>query len=289
MLSTGPRSGAVSLLHLLLALGLALLAAFGGGVYFALEYRRQAKQAVPPSRRSAGSRLGRQTPPVQPPPAEQPGAHRLRISFTWNGDALPEDAPPATATMSRADAGGVYRLRVLSRQLRPDLTGITAEGLHAGRYLLQVYLHKGARGPGSYWYGTEIADPIIVPGPSEITIPLIKIMRILSPADDTGRRRDNRRNWDAVPVLPRPLAFAWEPVADGASYEVAIGKVDVMRHAYIEGAALRRITAETSLQVDLPPAERPWVYAFHVYASKDGRRIGRPWFRSESNWNYEFR
>ena len=114
-------------------------------------------------------------------------------------------------------------------------------------------------------------------------------MSVVKPADDPAKTRNHSRKWEDLPALPRPLEFSWEPMIPNAVYEVEIGKVDTERHSFSPGAARKITTTDTSVRLELPTSERHWAYAFEVYATVDGRRIGRTYFQSEANWLYEFR
>lgn len=290
-----PR-GAVSLLQLLIALGLALSAAFAGGIYFALQYRRNAGRTSAVATRRGTPRYPSRSAAPPPPPAEPRGENAapsgnasLRFRFSWNGAPLPPNAPVPKLSLVRADERGVYRFRISADQTAVTREGAEASGLAPGRYLLYADASNRRREPGSWWYGGALADPILIPGPSDLEIPLLRIMSVLQPPDDPSKTRDRSRKWEDLPVLPRPLEFSWRPLVPNAVYEVEIGKLDLERHSFRPGAAQRLTTTGTSVKLDLPPSEKPWVYAFEVYASVDGRRIGRTFFQSEDNWLYEFR
>lgn len=103
----------------------------------------------------------------------------------------------------------------------------------------------------------------------------MRILRLSKPAgaSDPGPRP---KGFADFPVLRSPVEFEWESFGDGAEYQVRAGTVSAT-------------VPEPRLRVELGPTGPGQTWEFHVFALRNGRRIGRPWFLRQGNWNYSFR
>ena len=154
---------------ILLALGLALGAAFAGGIYFACNTAKNPSGRPRPHPADRFPLLRQERPipsggsPLENPPS---GNASLRFRFSWNGPPAAR-RPGRKITIMRADERGGYRYKIRPAGDRRPGTA-DAAGL-PGRYLLYADAFTGRRRePGSFWSGTGLSTPILIPGPSEM-------------------------------------------------------------------------------------------------------------------------
>jgi len=168
-----------------------------------------------------------------------------------------------------------------------------AKGLFAGKFYMSVEIDANLvnpnRSPGDFMkWGTEFD----VPNTTEIVVDMARVIHLTQPQDNL-QRMTNRGSSECsgLTTLRSPVRFAWDSLGEGVVYNYLVGTVDCIEHLYHAGSIVNERTTETEITLALPPGKENEKYAFHIFAEKEGRRIGRLYVNDEggSNWNYGFR
>jgi hypothetical protein len=166
------------------------------------------------------------------------------------------------------------------------------QGLFVGHFSMTVEIDANLvnpnRFPGDFMkWGVEFD----VPNTPEIVVEMVQVIHLTQPQDNL-QHMTNRGSSDCsdLTLLRSPVRFAWDSLGEGVVYNYLVGTVDCIEHVYHAGSVVNERTTETEITLDLPPNKENEKYAFHIFAEKGGRQIGRLYVNDEggSNWNYGF-
>ncbi|HUF07820.1 MAG TPA: hypothetical protein VMO47_00780 [Rhodothermales bacterium] len=170
-----------------------------------------------------------------------------------------------------------------------------------GRYRMHVGIDEDEGNPDSYAgdyeaihyfdFATDTRGALLIDVP--------KLIHLTSPVDN-GRSVEGafgacRREPDyTVPFISwhrtAPVAFSWDPVADGAEYHVSVRRATCDPYGRLEAIATLE-TGFTSASFELPRNEEGEHYQFAIEAVRNGRPVGVFHIHDAGThgWDYRFR
>lgn len=165
-------------------------------------------------------------------------------------------------------------------------------GLGEGRMGVQATLNLNPANPVNYpgdLYDWSTFQPA-AEEPVPFQIEMQRILHLTAPQDNGAIMPGWGKKCDEIPAFGSPVAFAWEPM-EGAEYELRIDRLDCNRNYNSAGTAFQRTLAESRLSLQLPPSGQGEVYALHLYARRNGRRVGQLITHGANGmgWDYRFR
>ncbi len=165
------------------------------------------------------------------------------------------------------------------------------QGLFAGHFYMSVEIDANPNNPNRYpgdFMKWEIEFD--VPATSEIVVEMTKVIHLMQPQDNIRQMQWGASDCSNQAPYRSPLRFVWESLGEGVKYNYLVGTVDCIEHLYLAGSEVNEWTTDTEVTLNLPPNKENEKYAFHIFAEKDGRQIGRLYIHDEgpSNWNYDF-
>ncbi|MFC1858677.1 protein kinase [Thermodesulfobacteriota bacterium] len=125
----------------------------------------------------------------------------------------------------------------------------------------------------------------------ELIVDLQKVIHLTSPQDN------NRimEGWGA-PCMEKisfsaPIRFEWMSLGKGVEYRVYFTRMDCLNNYNSNGTMLDKRFKESYFVADLPPSRENECYGFHLYASRNGRKIGILMTHGARGlgWDYRFR
>lgn len=175
-------------------------------------------------------------------------------------------------------------------------------GLAPGRYRMHVSIDENPANPRRFPgdYEAQVRFEVTATGPERLTVDLPRLIHLTRPGDN-GRSLEGMLTGgcDKQPRFETPryawtpaaeVAFAWEPIVDGAEYRYSVAAVSCGK-PYAEREILRTTTRAAAEMLVLPPNADGEYYMFRLGAWKDGRIVGDLYTHDGGahSWNYRFR
>ncbi len=123
-----------------------------------------------------------------------------------------------------------------------------------------------------------------------LRLALRRVMHLVQPVDN-GRAIGG---WEvpcgAGNVHPGRVVFSWEPLGEGATYEVTVERMACSRGGVSAGRAFKSSGTESWTRLELPPSKEGEFYSFRLAARKEGRPVGIMTTHGEKGvgWDYRF-
>jgi outer membrane biosynthesis protein TonB len=166
-------------------------------------------------------------------------------------------------------------------------------GLPPGRYAMSVRINLEPGNPNIFpgdltaWVEFTIeAGP-----PVALEVPLRTVMHLVQPVDNGAVIR----GWDvpcgAGNVSPGKVVFSWDALGPGTRYAASVDRLLCGSGYAPAGRVLTLSTAETWVDVDLPPNSPGECYSFRLTASRGGRTVGIMSTHGKTGlgWDHRFR
>ncbi len=166
-------------------------------------------------------------------------------------------------------------------------------GLPPGNFGISVNLDANMENPWSYPGDFRVWKPFsVIEGEhSELELEMLRIIRLTSPQDNNSVM--DRWGAECMETIHfrEPVTFRWEPLGKNVFYDYRITRMACLNNYNSVGTLADGTTTAAEITVDLPSSQDNEVYGFHLYARKDGNRIGMLMTHGPNGygWDYRFR
>ena len=166
-------------------------------------------------------------------------------------------------------------------------------GLPPGNFGVSVNIDVNMQNPWSYPGDFRVWKPFsIIEGENpELELELLQIIRLTSPQDnDTVMDKWGVECMEKI-SFHSPVTFRWEAQDNEGYYDYQVTRMDCLNNYNSAGTVAEGTITDTDVTLDLPPSQENEVYGFHLYARKEGRRIGMLMTHGPNGygWDYRFR
>jgi hypothetical protein len=219
------------------------------------------------------------------------GPVQVRGRLLHDGRPVTETSPNQAVFWFRNEQENV----VVTPAVEQQGERFTIAGLEPGDYFLSVRIDTdgrlGGTWPGDLDGGTTFT--LEEGKPLDLEVALSRIIQLTAPVD-SGLPIPG---WDGLcgesSSRESPVTFEWQALGAGIMYQTQIERVGCSggSHRTID-VPFREETGGTSVTIELPPSGADEYYAFHLGATREGRRVGMITTHGERGglgWDYRFR
>ncbi|MCP4401378.1 MAG: serine/threonine protein kinase [bacterium] len=227
--------------------------------------------------------------PETPPQQETTARPVLRGRLRFDGRPITDfSSYEPTFWFRNEDSGKEQSARVKYENGRFEIYG-----LPPGNFGISVNLDANMENAWSYPGDFRTWKPFsVVKGKNpDMDLEMLQIIRLSSPQDNNSVME----KWGAECMekinFRSPLTFRWEPLADDVYYDYQITRMNCLDNYNSAGTVAEGTIRETEVRLDLPSTRKDEVYGLHLYARKEGKRIGMLITHGSSGygWDYRFR
>ena len=226
---------------------------------------------------------------AKPPQAESSARPVLRGHLLFAGRPITEFSHVEPTFWFRNEDSGKEQ----SARVKYDSGSFEIYGLPIGNLGISVNLDANIENPWSYPGDFRVWKPFSVnEGENpELKLEMLQIIRLTEPQDNNAVIE----KWGAECMekisFSSPLTFRWEPLDDDVYYDYHITRMACLNNYNSAGTVAEGTIRGTEMTLNLPPTPQNEVYGLHLYARKDGKRIGMLMTHGPNGygWDYRFR
>jgi hypothetical protein len=127
--------------------------------------------------------------------------------------------------------------------------------------------------PGDF-FKRLLKIPIVATSCAKLDVDLEKIIHLTHPQDNGGIMELWGVRGEGMIGFKSPIQFAWESLGDNVEYHYAIHRMQSEPFRYLERNIEESTTKATRVSIELADSKENEFYLFHLYATKNDRRIG---------------
>ena len=152
--------------------------------------------------------------------------------------------------------------------------------LPEGNYHIFISINANTDNPGGYpgypsdFYKRLLNINIPEKGNTCLDVDLEKIIHLTLPQDNGSIMDLWGVKGEGMITFKSPIEFAWESLGDKIEYHYSIHRMQSEPFRYLEHNIEKSTTKATRVSVELADSKENESYLFHLYATKNDRRIG---------------
>jgi len=152
--------------------------------------------------------------------------------------------------------------------------------LPQGNYHIFISINANTDNPGGYpgypWDFYKRLLKINIPGQgnTRLDVDLEKIIHLTLPQDNGDIMDLWGVRGEGMITFKSPIEFAWESLGDNVEYHYKIHRMQSEPFRYLEHNIEESTTKATGVTIELADSKENEFYLFHLYATKNDRRIG---------------